>query len=191
MRILFFLVFLCAFSFTGNAQTVHTSADTDYCVQLKAVKVVARWKNDTERYHYNQMRYYVTTILPYLNAATKLFEALDMEKRNTDISKRERRQFIEAKEDEMRNKFETEIKQLNVTQGVLLVKLIARQTDLNIYKALREFKNPFIALKWQAWARVNGMNLDRMYHPEEEHDLELIMEDLGYPLPASYAANNY
>ena len=69
----------------------------------------------------------------------------------------------------------------------MLVKLIARQTEMNIYKTLKEFKNPLTAVKWQAWARLNGMNLDRIYNPGDEPDLELIMDELGYPLPAGYA----
>ena len=86
----------------------------------------------------------------------------------------------------MRTEFEERVKKLNVTQGKLLVKLIARQTELNIYEMLQEFKNPLTAIKWQTWARVNGMNLDRKYRPDEEKDLENIMYELGYPLPPGY-----
>ncbi len=173
----------------AGAQTANTD-DTMYAVQLTEVKVKARWKNDTERYHYNQMRYYVTTILPYLNAATQLFTDLDHKVHEPGITHKERKAYVNQKEDDMRDRFEDKIKDLNVTQGVLLVKLIARQTDLNIYKILKEFKNPLTAMKWQGWARLHGIDLNRKYDPEQEPYLELIMEDLGYPLPASYAMNN-
>src|ERR1035437_5640729 len=185
---LLFIIF-SAFGCTAQTQQGNTN-DTTYTVRLKEVDVVARWKNDTDRYHYNQMRFYVTTVLPYVNAATKLFKEINAEVEDPDISRKESRQFIKSREEELRTQFEDKVKELNVTQGVLLVKLIARQTDMNIYKMLLEFKNPFVAIKWQAWARINGMNLDKKYHPEEEHDLELIMEDLGYPLPVSYTNSN-
>ncbi len=170
---------------TTRAQ--QTAEDTLYSVQLKDVYVKAKWKNDTERYKYNQMKFYVTTILPYLDASTKLFTAVNTKLDEPGITKKEKKAFVNRKEDEMREQFEDKIKELNVTQGVLLVKLIARQTDLNIYKILQEFKNPLTAVKWQAWARLHGLNLDRRYHPEEEEYLELIMYELGYPLPVSYA----
>jgi hypothetical protein len=185
------LIILSVLHCAAQTQQGYTN-DTNYTVRLKEVDVVARWKNDTDRYHYNQMKFYVTTILPYVNAATKLFKEINAEDENQDVSRSERRRFINSKEDDMRSQFEDKIKELNVTQGVLLVKLIARQTDMNIYKILLKFKNPITAIKWQGWARLNGMNLDKKYHPEDEHDLELIMEDLGYPLPASYTdAINY
>jgi len=179
---------LCTYS--AGAQSVPVDADTVHIVQLKESRVYARWKNDTDRYRYNQMKFYVTTILPYVAAATKLFKEVNAKIQDPDVSRKECRHFIKSKEDEMRTQFEDKIQQLNVTQGILLVKLIARQTDLNIYKMLQEFKNPLVAVKWQAWARFNGLNLDKKYHPEEEKDLELIMEDLGYLLPDCYATNN-
>jgi hypothetical protein len=191
MKKCFALVFtLLAASFAG-AQNMQDTAKgfNDTIVQLKEVKVTARWKNDTERYHYNQMKYYVTTILPYLNAATKLFIDINNKLEQPDLKRRERKTFIREKEDEMRTGFEDKVRDLNTTQGVLLVKLIARQTNVNIYQMLSDFKNPLVAIKWQAWARLNGMNLDKKYEPAEEPDLENIMDELGYPLPVSYVIN--
>ena len=175
---------LCTIS--GMAQAPN-SADTVYTSTLREVKITARWKNDTARYRYNQMKFYVTTVLPYVNATTLIFNDINTKTKN--VSNRERRRYIATKQNEMRDEFEDKLKSLNVTQGVLLVKLIARQTNLNIYDMVLEIKNPIVALKWQTWARLNGMNLNRKYHPEDEPDLENIMYELGYPLPASYASN--
>ncbi len=171
--------------FSGRAQEAPV-LNPDTCFMLPLATVRAPWLNDTDRYHYNQMKYYVTTILPYLDAATRLFKEVNAKVNEPGLSRKERREYINAREDEMRSQFEDRVKKLNTTQGTLLVKLIARQTELNIYDILQEFKNPLTAIKWQGWARLNGLNLDRKYHPEEEKDLEFIMEELGYPLPRGY-----
>lgn len=162
--------------------------DTLWTSRLDTVHVSAMrsWENDTVRYRYNQMKYYVKTILPYLNAATATFKELDQTLASNSMSKKERRQYINAKEDLVRQQFEEEVKQLNETQGVYLVKLITRQTGANIYHILQEFKNPMVAIKWQAWARLHGFNLNKKYNPDDEPWLEDIMEDLGYPLPEGY-----
>ncbi|WP_276134976.1 DUF4294 domain-containing protein [Polluticoccus soli] len=173
----------------SSAQAQDANApDTLLMVKLPTVNVNAerKWANDTVRYQYNQTRYYITTILPYLNAATKLFNELDAKVNDPNTNRKERKAFVSSKEDELRDKFENEVKNLNETQGVLLVKLVARQTGVNIYSMLGEFKNPFTAVKWQAWARFNGFNLNKRYTPADEPMLEHIMEDLGYPLPAVY-----
>ncbi|MES2703189.1 MAG: DUF4294 domain-containing protein [Bacteroidota bacterium] len=188
MKAFLLLSALVSMSLTVGAQATNSADDSaQYHVNLKEIKVTARFKNDTDRYRYNQMKFYVTTILPYLDAATKTFKEIDAKVNEPGVSRRERKDFVNAKEDQMRSQFEDKVKSLNVTQGVLLVKLISRQTNMNLYKILQEFKNPLTAVKWQVWGRVNGMNLDRKYHPEEERDLENIMDELGYPLPGGYA----
>jgi hypothetical protein len=161
--------------------------DTIYTANLPEVEVNERWKNDTARYRYNQLRYYVKSVMPYVNAATKLFKEIDTKLAEPGLSRGEKKKFINAREDAMRLQFEDKVKSLNTTQGALLMKLVARQTGVNIYHILSEFKNPMTAVKWQAWARMNGANINRKYHPDEEPMLEQIMEELGYPLPSDYA----
>ena len=177
------IIYLITYSLNVAAQ-----ADTQWHVTMPATEVSAKlkWENDTIRYHYNQMKYYVTTILPYLNRATTLFTKIDSFIDNPNISKKERRVFMKEKEQMLKLKFEDEIKKLNETQGVLLIKLIARETGINIYHILKEFKNPVAATKWQAWARIHGFNLNKKYNPTEEPWLERIMISLDYPLPEFY-----
>jgi len=171
-----------------GCNTMAQTADTVFSFTLPKVTVDAKrnWANDTIQYRYNQMKYYVTTILPYLNAATAMMEELNQKEHDPNISKRERKDFVNRKEEEIRSRFENEISKLNETQGVLLVKLIARQSGENIYGKMEEYKNTFYALKWQAWARFHGFNLNKRYDPYEEPMLEYIMQSLGYELPAKY-----
>ena len=160
--------------------------DTILMVKLPTVNVSAerKWDNDTVRYQYNQTKYYITTILPYLNAATQLYKELEERSLDPGFNKKQRKSFVDAREEELRLRYEDEFTKINETQGALLMKLIARQTGVNVYHILSEFKNPVTAIKWQAWARVNGANINRKYRPEEEPMLEQIMEELGYPLPS-------
>lgn len=164
-------------------------SDRQILVQLETVNVVSQrnWENDTVRYRYNQMRHYVISILPYLDEAVKLFSEIDEYLNTEELDRRSRKEFVREKEELVRTRFEDQIRDLNTTQGVLLVKLIARQTGLNIYEILSEFKNPITAMKWQTWAKINGFNINRRYHPLDEPDLEQIMDGLGYPLPVFYA----
>jgi hypothetical protein len=171
----------------SSSRLLAQEADTVLMIKLKEVQVTdtRKWQNDTARYHFNQTRYYVETILPYLNAATKVFEDIDQAV-SSDASRKEKKRLVGAKEDELRVQFEDKVKTLNETQGVLLIKLIARQTGVNIYSILQEFKNPLTAIKWQAWARMNGFNLNKKYNPKEEVLLEQVMLSLGYDLPDFY-----
>lgn len=184
-KVVYILAGLLAINTAGAFAQTSADTNTILMVKMEEVKVTRErnWQNDTVRYRYNQMKYYVTTILPYLKEATVLFTELNNKTNDPTVSKKERKEYISSKQDEIKNKFESDIKKLNETQGVLLMKLIGRQTGVNIYEMLREFKSPFTAIKWQAYARFNGFNINRKYNPEEEPMLEHIMESLGYPLP--------
>ncbi len=179
-RILALLAIFLILHFPAQAQ----DQDTILMFRLNEVqfKSTRNWASHEERYRFNQTRYYVTTILPYVEAATKIFKEIDADLDNTS-SRREKKKFVRQKEEELRAQFEDRIKDLNETQGVLLIKLIARQTGLNIYTILSDFKNPLTAMKWQAWARLNGFSIARKYDPSEEELLENVMISLGYPLP--------
>ncbi len=185
-----FLLLTLFSGFAAQAQLPdERESDRQILVQLETVNVVSQrnWENDTVRYRYNQMRHYVISILPYLDEAVKLFSEIDEYLNTEELDRRSRKEFVREKEELVRTRFEDQIRDLNTTQGVLLVKLIARQTGLNIYEILSEFKNPITAMKWQTWAKINGFNINRRYHPLDEPDLEQIMDGLGYPLPVFYA----
>ena len=83
------------------------------------------------------MKYYVKTILPYLDEAVQLFKELDAKINDPNASKKETKAFVKAKEQILKERFDDEIKELNETQGVLLIKLIARQTHVNVYGILK------------------------------------------------------
>jgi hypothetical protein len=187
LRATMLLIIVLPLAGRAVGQTVAEN-DTIYRVDLSNHDVAGsrKWENDTVRYRYNQMKYYVTTILPYLKEATELFNELNTKLNDPSISGKQRREYVRSKESFVRVRFEEKIKSLNETQGVLLIKLAARQTGLNIYQQLADFKGAIPAMKWQAWARIHGFNLNRKYHPEDEPDLERIMRSLGYALPEHY-----
>jgi uncharacterized membrane protein len=127
------------------------------------------------------MKHYVKMILPYVDVAVKMFN--EIEHNTADMSKKNRRKHIRSREQEIKHNFEDKLKSLNITQGRLLVKLINRQLDINCYDIVRELKNPITAAYYQSVARLNGINLNEDYVPEENRDLEVIMFNLGYEKP--------
>ncbi|HRO43801.1 MAG TPA: DUF4294 domain-containing protein [Flavipsychrobacter sp.] len=184
----YLLLLLLVFALFATHRVSAQQTDTFMMVRLKEVEVkgARKWMNDTARYRFNQMRFNVQTILPYMEAATKTFSEVNAKIHQEAIGKKERKDFIHSKENELRTDFEDRVKALNETQGVLLIKLIARQTGANIYSILKEFKNPLTAIKWQAWAKLNGFNLNKKYNPNDEPLLEQVMLNLGYELPPFY-----
>ena len=107
-----------------------------------------------------------------------MFNEIDMATSNA--SKKERRRFIKSKEKEIKSNFEDKLTSLNITQGRLLVKIVNRQLKTNCYDIVKELKNPVTAVYYQSWAKLNGINLNEQYNPEDNLDLEQILRSLGY-----------
>jgi hypothetical protein len=185
MRSLFvFLLFVSCQTFGQQIFPTVSKTGTDtikeYQVQLNEVVVVDSriFANDTLRYEYNQTKHYVKMILPYVDAAVKMFNEIDIA--TIDMSRREKKKYIKTREQEIKEKFEDRLKNLNITQGRLLVKILNRQLSISCHDIVKELKNPITAAYYQSWARLNGIKLNENYKPENNRDLERILRSLGY-----------
>ena len=79
----------------------------------------------------------------------------------------------------MKAQFEKDLRDMTVSEGVILIKLIDRQTGDSSYNLLRELKGKMSAFMWQGVARVFGHDLKSEYQAEGddvwiENTIELI-----------------
>lgn len=166
----------------STAAIAQTDTLLHYTMQPVEITAQREWANDTVWYRHTQTKYYVTTILLYVNEAIKLHNEL----KNFSGTRKETKQLINRREDELKERYKKELKALNETQGVLIIKLVARQTGENLFDLMSEYKNSFYATKWLTWSRIHGFNINKSYNPDDEILLENVMESLGYPLPSFY-----
>ena len=81
---------------------------------------------------------------------------------------------------EIKNMFNTEIKELTITQGQILTKLIDREVGRTTFDIVKETKGGFAAFSYQLVARVVGHNLKTTYSAAEDRDIESIIVNSGY-----------
>jgi len=79
----------------------------------------------------------------------------------------------------MRDRFEKELKDLTVSEGKMLFKLINRETGNNCYATIKGLKGPFMAWFYQTVAKRWGYDLKEDYKPTNEKMIELIIKQLG------------
>lgn len=104
---------------------------------------------------------------PYSKIAGRKLKELD-EKLSKIESEDEQKKYIKNAEKEIMNEFEKDLRKLTVTQGIILVKLIDRETGHTSYEVIKELKGGFSAFFWQGIARIFGNNLKAEYNPEGE-----------------------
>ena len=146
---------------------------------IEDVVVTARrtFKSEEDRLNYLRLERNVLRVLPYAIYAQKRYEQLDREIALA-ASSREEKRLISACEEEIKEKFRTEIKNLSISQGAILIKLVQRQTGNSSYELVKEMKGGLSAFFYQSVAKVFGHNLKSVYDPEEDYEIENIIR--GY-----------
>lgn len=125
-----------------------------------------------------KLRYNVYKVYPYAIEASKVLRTVDLDLANK-MNGRDRRQYIKAKEDELKDKFKAPLKDLTTTQGLILVKLVNRQTGKEVYEVIKELKGGLKARLSQTVAGVFDNDLKVHYDPYgTDADIEMIVREL-------------
>ncbi|MEO8793892.1 MAG: DUF4294 domain-containing protein [Daejeonella sp.] len=150
-------------------------------IPLEDVVVISTriFKSPEERAKFNRLRYNVLKVLPYAMFARHRYSKLQRELAS-DISRKEKKKLVKEFEGEIKTMFNKEIKNLTITQGGILIKLIDRETGNSSYELLKDMKGGFTAFFYQSVARVFGNNLKNKYDPQEDRDIENIIRTSGY-----------
>jgi len=131
---------------------------------------------------YRRMIHNIKKAYPYALVAGVRLKELD-DHLLTLESEKERKEYIDSAEKEIMKQFEKEVKRLTVTQGIILVKLIDRETGRTSYQVIKELKGGFTAFFWQGIARIFGNNLKTEYDPLDQ---DRIMEDIVLGIEAGF-----
>lgn len=155
---------------------VIVDGDTIPLIVLDEIVVVS-WLNRTpkeERYLTRLMRN-VKVAYPYAHlAGIKLREYEDT--LAMAATERERRLIMKRVEQEVEEEYGQELRDLTISQGKILLKLIDRETGNSSYQLVSDLRGEFRAVFYQAFARIFSYNLKVKYDPEgEDKDIEMIV----------------
>ena len=141
--------------------------DTVPYIDLKTVVVFPQLdiKAWSELVGYERLVINIRKVYPYAKlAAAKLTEYKHT--MDTIPTEKGRRKFLKAAEKDLEARFGDEIKDLNFTEGKLLIKLVYRETGNSTYDIVKELRGSFNAFVYQTVARIFGYDLRSQYDPE-------------------------
>ena len=151
--------------------------DTIPVVQLREV-IVLSWTNlsSREARKLTRLMKNVKIAYPYARlAGIKLEEYKDILLAAPDD--KARRKIMKQVEDELLAEYGKELKELTVTQGSILLKLVDRETGSASYDLVADLRGEFRAVFYQAFARIFGLNMKLRYDPEgEDREIEYIVK---------------
>lgn len=170
----------------GKNDTIRVASTNDNgemipWIPLNEVSIYAMriFKTPTDRAAFNRLRYNVLKVMPYALFAKRRYEQLERDLAMNPDHK-DQKKLIKQCDAEIKQMFKTEIKELTITQGQILTKLIDREVGRTTYEIVKETQGGVKAFIYQSVARVVGHNLKSTYNPEEERDIESIIISSGF-----------
>lgn len=133
------------------------------------------FESKKEERRYTKLIRDLKIVYPYAKMAKSKFAEMNEHFKELSTEK-EKKAYTKKVEKEIREGFEGKLKNLTVTQGRLLIKLIDRETGKTSYELVKELRGGLSAFFWQALAKLFGNNLKEEYDPlDKDKAIEEIM----------------
>jgi hypothetical protein len=154
------------------------NGDTIIFLHLPEFEIVSKqtFKNKREEEAYRRLVHNVRRVYPYAKLAGQVYREYDSILAQ-ETNERRKSQLMKNAERDIKRQFEKELKNLTVTQGKILVKLLDRETSHSAFNLVRDLRNAFQAYLYQGIGRLFGYNLRTKYDPEgRDRDIENIVQ---------------
>lgn len=143
--------------------------DTVPVFYLDEVGVTTNMVFKTKRQYeeWTRVKYNVKKVYPYAILAAAKLKSYDILLAKID-NEDKRKAFLRVCEKDLRHEFEDELKELSVSQGRVLMKLINRETGKTTYAIVKELRGSFQAAMWQTLAVLFGNSMKVEYDSKVE-----------------------
>lgn len=155
---------------------VDENGDTVYFEELDEAIIIARRKGREWRRYYRLVHNFAKAYPYALLAEEKLREA-DSTITADELRRAKRNRYINILQKELFETFEKPLRNLTVSQGKLLLRLIDRQTGITPYEIIHNYKGRAAAGFWQGIAKLFGSDMKLPYDPngEDKETEELVI----------------
>ena len=147
-------------------QKVKRDGETLPEVEIKEVTVYAhpQFPKKSDFRKYERLVYNLKRVYPYALIVRNRLLKVNEDMRNLKSDK-ERKDYIKKVEKDVFANYEGDMRDMTITQGRLLIKLIDRETQNTSYTLIKDYRGKFAAAFWQGVARIFGTNLKEEYDP--------------------------
>ncbi len=168
MRLLLAIALLITSSISSIAQDKFLIApfsifngDTFFIADVPEVKVLA-FKNKEEHKKYNILKRRVLKVYPFAMSAKE--KLLGIQVGLDSITKRRhKKRYTKEAAKWVKEEYADRLKNLTMSEGKILVKLIYRETNTSSYEILKSYRGRFNAFFWQTMAKFWDNNLKTEY----------------------------
>ena len=170
MRSVLIILFISIFSTEMYAQEKVIIADfnvvngdTIFLADIPEVEILA-FKNSSERKKYFILKRRVLKVYPYALLAKDKLETIQLGL-DTIPKRRHKKRYTKEVAKWVKEEYSEQLKNLTMSEGKILVKLIYRETKTTSYEIVKAYRGRFNAFFWQTMATLWDNNLKTEYDP--------------------------
>ncbi|MBQ3881384.1 MAG: DUF4294 domain-containing protein [Bacteroidales bacterium] len=119
---------------------------------------------------YYRLVHNFSKVYPYAIEAKDLMMEVDKTFDEKDLSRRKKDKYINSIQKDLLDRYEPVLKQMTVSQGKVLIKLISRETGLTPYDIIKNYKSSVAAGFWQGIAKMFTGDLKVAFDPQKDED---------------------
>lgn len=124
-----------------------------------------------------RLAYDVKKALPYAKLAAFRLQLME-DNLNLMTSEHEKKKYVKACEKAIKKQFMDDLKNMTVSQGKILLKLIHRETGKSTWDIMNNYRGGLETLFWQAMAKTYNANMKDTYDPVVDYKIEEIIKTL-------------
>lgn len=191
------LLLFCLAKISGQTDTLIPKADTlspDYFrlhttdrnglklpeINIKEVIIIGRPSTSKKfpYWRYERMVYNLKKVYPYALIVRSRLDSINRRLAAMPQDK-QRKKYLRQVEKDVFGEYEDDVRDMTITQGRLLIKLIDRETLNTSYDLIRQYRGTFSAAFWQSIARIFGTNLKEEYDPYgKDAVMEILLQEI-------------
>lgn len=147
---------------------VDTPGDTVFVDELAPAIVFPRIKNrkDPDVKKYYKLVYNFSKVYPYTSVAKKVIAQAEEDMAGMNRFKKDK--YVLQVENKLLKDFSDIARNMTISQGQLLVRLVDRETGLTPFNIVKTYKSGLAANFWQGVGKLFGQNLKTPYDPKGE-----------------------
>lgn len=123
-------------------------------------------KRDLRRYY--RLVYNFNKVYPYALLASDMERQVERHISQNSLRRRKKEKYINRLQKELLDAYEKPLRNMTISQGKLLIKLVDREIGKSPYFVIKDYKSGISAGFWQGIAKVFGQDLKSHYDPKGE-----------------------
>ena len=154
------------------------NGDTVFFDTIDPVWIFARGKKSNKDWRkYYRLVYNFAKVYPFAIAAAEVERIADSTISANKMTRGQRDKFVGAIQKQLFKDFEKTARNMTISQGALMLKLIDRESDKTGYDIIKDYKSGIAAGFWQGIARMFDNSLKSEYDAEgQDRDIEDLVQ---------------